>query len=55
VPYSEAYEQGFEDMSRRVPALDKIRSMIGYEPKIDLDETIRQIWQTLSGRIAPPA
>jgi len=29
VPYHEAYEAGFEDMSRRVPDLRKIRSLLG--------------------------
>ena len=43
ISYDEAYEEGFEDMSRRVPDLRKVRSLIGYEPRIELDETIRQI------------
>src|SRR6186713_1471039 len=36
VPYSQAYEEGFEDMPRRVPDLTKIKKLIGYEPKVDL-------------------
>ena len=37
VPYDEAYEAGFEDMRRRVPDITKIRSLIGWEPRVDLD------------------
>jgi UDP-glucose 4-epimerase len=43
IPYDEAYEEGFEDMPRRVPDLTKIRSLIGYEPKVDLDEIIERV------------
>ena len=28
VPYDQAYEAGFEDMPRRVPALDKIQALL---------------------------
>jgi UDP-glucose 4-epimerase len=40
VPYDEAYEEGFEDMPRRVPDLSRIREAIGYTPKVDLDEIL---------------
>jgi UDP-glucose 4-epimerase len=43
VPYDEAYESGFEDMSRRVPDLTKIRGLIGYEPRFTLDDILRQV------------
>jgi UDP-glucose 4-epimerase len=43
VPYEQAYEAGFEDMPRRVPDLRKIRELIGYEPKVQLDEILRQV------------
>ena len=49
VPYSEAYETGFEDMTRRVPNLGKIHALIGYEPRINLDDTIRQLWEIQRG------
>jgi UDP-glucose 4-epimerase len=53
IPYGEAYEDGFEDMTRRVPDLGKIKAAIGYEPKIALDEMIRQIWEVhRSGKAA---
>jgi len=40
VPYREAYGDNFEDMPRRVPSLEKIRSAIGWEPVIGLDEIL---------------
>jgi UDP-glucose 4-epimerase len=43
IPYSEAYGQGFDDMQRRLPSLDKIKRAIGYEPKVGLDEAIEII------------
>lgn len=41
IPYSEAYGEGFEDMQRRVPDLTKIRNAIGFEPRLSLDDIIR--------------
>ena len=43
VPYDEAYESGFEDMPRRVPDLTRIKGLIGYEPKHQLDEILTQV------------
>jgi len=43
VPYDQAYEAGFEDMPRRVPDLTKIHNLIGYQPKVNLDEIIRLV------------
>jgi len=43
VPYDKAYESGFEDMPRRVPDLGKIRALVGYEPKVHLDEIMDRV------------
>jgi UDP-glucose 4-epimerase len=43
VPYSQAYEEGFEDMPRRIPDLTKIKGLIGYEPKIGLDGILDRV------------
>jgi UDP-glucose 4-epimerase len=43
VPYDQAYEAGFEDMPRRVPDIGKIRALIGYEPKVHLDEILTKV------------
>ncbi|MBA2734785.1 MAG: GDP-mannose 4,6-dehydratase [Acidobacteria bacterium] len=37
VPYDEAYEEGFEDMPRRVPDISKINSLVGFSPSMSLD------------------
>jgi len=43
VPYAKAYEEGFEDMPRRVPDLRKLRALTGYEPKVQLDEILDRV------------
>ena len=43
IPYDQAYEAGFEDMPRRVPDISKIRGLVGYEPKVQLEETLRRV------------
>jgi UDP-glucose 4-epimerase len=43
VPYERAYEEGFEDMRRRVPDLSKIRNTIGYEPQVRLAELLQRV------------
>jgi UDP-glucose 4-epimerase len=43
VPYEEAYEEGFEDMQRRVPDTTRARELIGFEPTADLDDIIRMV------------
>jgi len=43
IPYDQAYEAGFEDMPRRVPDTSRIHDLIGYEPKVQLDETIEKV------------
>ena len=41
--YKDAYGLGFEDMQRRVPSLDKIKSIINWVPKINLDQIIQDV------------
>jgi len=43
VPYSEAYESGFEDMPRRVPDIRKIHQVIGFRPQVELDDIIARV------------
>ena len=51
IPYTEAYEEGFEDMPRRVPDITKIGNLIGYKPQTDLDGILRQVIAYHSERI----
>jgi UDP-glucose 4-epimerase len=50
IPYDEAYEAGFEDMPRRVPDISKLRKLIGYEPRLGLDDIIRRVVTHVTGR-----
>ncbi len=43
VPYNEAYGNGFEDMERRVPNIELIKKLVGWEPKRDLSTIISDI------------
>jgi UDP-glucose 4-epimerase len=52
VPYDEAYEEGFEDMPRRVPDIGKVRALTGFEPQTRLDEILRSVIAFQSGGAA---
>lgn len=43
VSYDEAYGEGFEDMQRRVPSLEKAKRMIGYQPTRSLADIINDV------------
>jgi UDP-glucose 4-epimerase len=43
VSYDKAYGQSFDDLPRRVPRLDRIRSVISFAPRMRLDEIIRAV------------
>jgi len=43
VPYDKAYEEGFEDMPRRVPDLSRLQTLIGYRPGNDLEQIIQSV------------
>jgi UDP-glucose 4-epimerase len=42
-PYSQVFDESFEDMPRRVPDITKIRRFVGYEPTVHLDEIIEHV------------
>ena len=50
VPYEKAYEQGFEDMPRRVPNLAKIQKAIDWKPTIPLQDILRDVIEFYSQR-----
>jgi UDP-glucose 4-epimerase len=43
IPYEVAYGRPIEDMMRRVPCTERIRDLIGWKPKTDLEQTLRFI------------
>ncbi|RJR38304.1 MAG: NAD-dependent epimerase/dehydratase family protein [Desulfobacteraceae bacterium] len=43
IPYDKAYGPGFEDMERRCPNIDKVRNLIGFQPKYGLEAIIESV------------
>jgi UDP-glucose 4-epimerase len=43
VPFEQAYGEGFEDMLRRAPDLERARQLLGYRPKRDLKTIILDV------------
>lgn len=43
VPYDQAYEEGFEDMRRRMPDTAKIRTLIGWKAEKTLSHTLDEV------------
>lgn len=48
IRYDEAYEEGFEDIPRRVPDLSKITRLIGFRPTRDIREILQDLIDYLS-------
>ena len=48
VPYEEAYGSGFEDMQRRVPNINLIKSLVGWEPTRNLEKIIDDIFAEMT-------
>ncbi|MEA2452252.1 MAG: UDP-glucose 4-epimerase [Actinomycetota bacterium] len=49
VSYEEAYEEGFEDMERRVPDITRVNNLIGFEPTVTLEEIIARVVEEQRG------
>jgi len=43
IPYDVAYEEGFEDMERRVPDTTRANDLVGFAPTASLDDIIRAV------------
>ncbi len=43
IPYEQVYSPDFEDMGRRVPSTEKLRSLIGFAPELALDEILEDV------------
>ncbi len=43
IPYNEAYEEGFEDMPRRVPDLSKIKRLLNFHPTRGIREIVQDV------------
>jgi UDP-glucose 4-epimerase len=51
IPYDEAYEEGFEDMPRRVPDISKVGALVGFRPQMKLDGILKSVIDYQSGRM----
>ena len=51
IPYDEAYEEGFEDMPRRVPDIGKVGALVGFRPQMKLDGILKSVIDYQSGRM----
>jgi UDP-glucose 4-epimerase len=52
VPYDDAYEEGFEDMPRRVPDTTKIKQLVGFKPEMTLNGILETVITFHRGRPA---
>ncbi len=43
IPYDEAYQEGFEDMRRRVPDISKAHNLIGFKPTMSIEDIIDSV------------
>jgi len=43
IPHEQAYGEKFDDMQRRVPKLDKIRGLINFKPRFNLEQIVRSV------------
>ncbi len=53
VPYESVYGDGFEDMKRRVPSLEKARRLIGYNPTRTLEDIIDDVAKNFRKELEP--
>ena len=43
VPYNEVFTQGFEDMQRRVPSIERIQHLTQWQPRYTLDDILTNV------------
>jgi UDP-glucose 4-epimerase len=51
ISYEEAYGKEFDDMMRRVPSLEKINKVIGYKPKMSLEQTLQDVISDIKSKL----
>jgi UDP-glucose 4-epimerase len=54
VPYEQAFGHGFDDLRDRRPDLARIRAAVGFEPRVPIEQTIRDIAEEMRRRPVPP-
>jgi UDP-glucose 4-epimerase len=53
IPYDQAYEEGFEDMRRRVPDVAKIKALIKFKPTRNTKEIVQSVIEYYRGEETP--
>lgn len=43
IPYDDVYTKDFEDMQRRVPSIEKIKKLVGWEPTTSLEDIVKSV------------
>jgi UDP-glucose 4-epimerase len=51
IPYDEAYEQGFEDMHRRVPDISRISHLLNFQPTYDIRQIVQSVINYLDAQV----
>lgn len=53
IPYETAYQSGFEDMTRRLPAIEKVVAVTGHAPAVGLEEALDRTHQWMRAGNCP--
>jgi UDP-glucose 4-epimerase len=51
VPYEKVFGDSFEEATRRRPAIDKARRLLGFEPAVSLEDGLKQTIRWFAERI----
>jgi UDP-glucose 4-epimerase len=53
IPYEEAYEEGFEDMQRRVPDISKIQALLNFRTTYDTRQIVQSVIDSFTAAVKP--
>jgi nucleoside-diphosphate-sugar epimerase len=53
IPYEEAYEEGFEDMQRRVPDIGKIHNLLNFQTTYNTRQIIQSVIDSFGAPVKP--
>ena len=53
IPYEEAYEEGFEDMQRRVPDISKVRNLVNFRTTHNTSQIVQSVIDGFAAPVKP--
>ncbi len=53
IPYDEAYEEGFEDMQRRVPDISKVQNLVNFHTTYNTREIVQSVIDSFDAPVKP--